>query len=100
MKLKFECTSTSKNPAPPGQPPTYNFTWMVVPDDDGNRQQFGGIPVGQLTVSGLREQPLGYEQTIMLDLGGAEPPAPPAPQARPVGTGPRRFGGSQEQNRT
>jgi hypothetical protein len=96
MKVKFNCVSVTKNPAPAGQPPTYNFTLQVDSDDDNNRGLFGGTPAGTLSISGSRELPVGWDQSITIDIGGTDQPAPAipaAPQARPVSPPRARFGG-------
>jgi hypothetical protein len=96
MKVKFNCVSVTKNPAPQGQQPTYNFTWQVDAEDEGNRALFGGTPIGTLTISGSRDLPVGWDQSVTVDLGGAGQPAPAtqqAPAAQPIPAPRTRFGG-------
>jgi hypothetical protein len=81
MNVKFNCVSVTKNPAPQGQQPTYNFTWQVDAEDEGNRALFGGTPIGTLTISGSRDLPIGWDQSVTVDLGGTGQPAPAAQQA-------------------
>lgn len=80
MKIEFECVGVNKNPAPPGQKPTYNLTLTAVPDSAVNAQAFAGAPSATLVLTGLAAQPLGYEQRTTLDVGG-DPQGAPAPAA-------------------
>lgn len=87
MVITFECTSMSRNPAPPGQPPTYNFTWTAVTDE------FGGTLNAVLTVSGAKEFPVGLFNTVRVDLGGVGNSKPaPAAQGTPATPARPRFG--------
>jgi hypothetical protein len=81
MKIEFECTGLNRNPAPPGQKPTYNVTLTPVEDSAINAQAFAGTPSATLVLTGLKTLPLGYDARTVLDVGGD-------PQGTPVQAAP------------
>jgi hypothetical protein len=89
MKIEFECVGINRNPAPPGQKPTYNLTLTAVQDSAINAQAFAGTPSATLVLTGLTTMLLGFDARTVLDVGG-DTQGTPAPAAFGTQAAPER----------
>lgn len=83
-KIRVRCTGLNENPGAPGTPPTYNFTWTIVPNQDPSQPNMSGV----FQVYNAANVPIGFGQEMDLPVAPDQSAPAPAPAGTSSQTGP------------